>query len=130
MTGNSYLIDTNVVIDILNNKIKFIDKLNKHDKFYISVIVLGELHTGINRLTNKSKHIKQLNDFLLLVEILPIDNLIAQLYGIIVAELYKKGKPIPTNDIWIASTALQYGLTLLTADNHFAEINQLKTKSF
>ena len=36
----------------------------------------------------------------------------------IVATLYKKRKPIPTNDVWIAAIAKQHELTLITRDKH------------
>ena len=62
--------------------------------------------------------------------VLTIDSITAKQYGTIVAALYAKGKPIPTNDIWIAATALQHSLTLISADKHFNEISQLKTKSW
>ncbi|MCP4134020.1 MAG: type II toxin-antitoxin system VapC family toxin [bacterium] len=34
----------------------------------------------------------------------------------------KKGKPIPTNDIWIAAVAFQHGLKLFTRDKHFKDV--------
>ena len=43
----------------------------------------------------------------------------------IIATLYKKGKPIPTNDVWIAAMAKQHGFTLITRDKHFNEIEDL-----
>ena len=33
-----------------------------------------------------------------------------------------KGTPLPTNDIWIAATAIRAGATVLTFDAHFREI--------
>ena len=41
-------------------------------------------------------------------------------------KLLDKGKPIPENDIWIASVAMQNNLILVTRDGHFAEIEDLK----
>ena len=35
------------------------------------------------------------------------------------------GKPVPTNDIWIAASAMQYGRTLATLDSHFSHITGL-----
>ena len=43
----------------------------------------------------------------------------------IIATLYKKGKPIPTNDVWIAAIAKQHGFTLITRDKHFNETEDL-----
>ena len=36
-----------------------------------------------------------------------------------------KGKPIPTNDLWIGATALQHGFAVFSFDGHFRHINGL-----
>ncbi|MEM7184769.1 MAG: PIN domain-containing protein [Spirochaetota bacterium] len=46
------------------------------------------------------------------------------------AELKKKGKPIPENDIWIAALAIQYTATLVTKDKHFKNIDGLQIESW
>lgn len=38
-------------------------------------------------------------------------------------QLRRKGRPIPTNDIWIAAQALQTGADLISFDAHFGEID-------
>ena len=47
------------------------------------------------------------------------------MYGVIKQALREKGRPIPENDIWIAAIAQQYGLTLVTRDDHFTAIDGL-----
>ena len=101
------------------------DKINEQPAVYLSSVVLGELLVGINRVTNKSKHTKKLNDFLKICTVLDVDSVTANHYGIIFAHLHKKGKPIPTNDLWIASTTMQHDLTLVTLDKHFNHIEGL-----
>lgn len=130
MTGNKFLLDTNMVIEVFDGNTEIADRINKLSGFYISAIVLGELYIGINRVTNKAKHIKKLDSFLQLCSVWNADNVTAKYYGEIVAGLYKKGKPIPSNDIWIAATALQHDLTLVTQDKHFKEIEGLRLKSW
>ena len=127
MTGNKFLLDTNIVIEIFRGNKEIADYLSKLPEIYISSIVLGELYTGINRVTNRAKHLKKLNDFVTLSTVLSIDKETAAYYGAIIANLYKLGKPIPTNDVWIAAIAIQYNLTLLTSDKHFLEIDNLKS---
>ena len=46
----------------------------------------------------------------------------AEFYAEILYSLRKIGKPVPTNDIWIASVAFQNGLKLFTKDAHFQYI--------
>ncbi len=38
------------------------------------------------------------------------------------------GTPISTNDLWIAASAMQYGLRLLTLDAHFTKVPQILTQ--
>jgi tRNA(fMet)-specific endonuclease VapC len=38
--------------------------------------------------------------------------------------------PIPENDIWIAATAIQFGLTLISRDNHFVFVDNLSVEQW
>ncbi|WP_256010197.1 type II toxin-antitoxin system VapC family toxin [Desertivirga xinjiangensis] len=125
MTGNDFLIDTSIIVDIFGGNTEFADKLSDVNSLYISSIVLGELYVGINRVSNKTKHLKKLQSFLDLCTVLPVDDKTADYFGQIMASLFKKGKPIPTNDVWIAATAKQYALTLISKDAHFALVDDL-----
>ncbi len=42
-----------------------------------------------------------------------------------IRRLKAKGKPISTNDIWIAANAMKHGLALYSFDSHFEEIEGL-----
>jgi len=44
--------------------------------------------------------------------------------------LQKKGLPIPENDIWIAALAIEHGLTLVSRDEHFKKIDELKREEW
>jgi predicted nucleic acid-binding protein len=44
---------------------------------------------------------------------------------VIVDALRKAGTPIPTNDIWIAASAMQHGLRVLTTDVHYEKVRQV-----
>lgn len=130
MTGNNTLLDTNIVIEVFDGNKDIADKLDKLSEFYITSIVLGELYIGVSRVVNRSKHLKKLNDFLKLCKVLNVDSDTAVYYGEITAALFKKGKPLPVNDVWIAATAQQHDLILITRDKHFNEIDDLKTRSW
>lgn len=125
MTGNSYFLDTNIVIEVFSGNKAVADKVNEIGKFYISSIVLGELYVGINRVSNKPKHLKKLETFLNLCTLIEIDTVTSRHYGEITAGLFKKGKPIPSNDIWIAATVKQHNLILVTRDKHFHEVEDI-----
>ncbi len=70
MTGNNILLDTNIIIEIFDGNKGYADKVNKLPIFYTSSIVVGELYVGVNRVKNKSKHLKKLKDLLQLCTVL------------------------------------------------------------
>lgn len=59
------------------------------------------------------------------VRVIGVDEETAERYGELFARLHAKGTPIPTNDIWIAATAIQHGLDLFTYDRHFRNVDGL-----
>lgn len=54
--------------------------------------------------------------------ILPVSTETAELYAQLFNHAGERGRAMPTNDLWIAASALEYDLTILTADRHFAEL--------
>jgi len=90
----------------------------------VPTTVLGELYAGFYIGSRTTKNISELLEFLdqpgIFIKCPDID--IAERYGIIVKELRQKGSPIPTNDIWIAATAMETGARLITFDKHFENI--------
>lgn len=59
------------------------------------------------------------------VYILQHDMKTAEHYASIVKQLKHKGRPIPTNDIWIAANAVKHALTLYSFDEHFRYVDDL-----
>ncbi len=54
-----------------------------------------------------------------------MDEETADRYAAIHEYLRRQGTPIPTNDVWIAATAFQQGLRVLTLDEHFLRAPQI-----
>jgi tRNA(fMet)-specific endonuclease VapC len=122
MTGNSCLIDTNIIVDSLRNK-ELASQLTSMTNLYISTIVYGELLFDAYNSQNPQKHIERLNLFLTNFTTLATDSNTAEAYAKIKANLRKKGTPIPDNDMWIAACAMQYALPLYTRDRDFKYID-------
>jgi len=55
---------------------------------------------------------------------------VARSYGVIRNELRQKGKPIPSNDVWIAAIAISFGYVLVTRDAHFREVPNLTLETW
>ncbi len=77
--------------------------------------------------SKEKKNIEELNHFLdsPRVHVIEIDEETAEFFAEIYSGLKKKGKPIPSNDIWVASSAMRHGLSLFTSDEHFKQIDGL-----
>jgi tRNA(fMet)-specific endonuclease VapC len=90
--------------------------------------VLGELLGGFAAGMREPKNRAELARFLESprVEVLPITAETADSYALVYTGLRRKGQPIPTNDLWIAASALEHGAALLTRDAHFTKIDGLR----
>jgi tRNA(fMet)-specific endonuclease VapC len=95
---------------------------------FVSVFVLGELKAGFKAGSHEALNKRILGEFLdkSAVEILPAGEDTADFYARIWSSLRKAGRPIPTNDVWIAAQAMETGSVLITYDAHFAQIPGLR----
>ncbi|HEX5431889.1 MAG TPA: type II toxin-antitoxin system VapC family toxin [Bryobacteraceae bacterium] len=100
------------------------DALQTADLVYMSPIALGELHAGFGMGGRKAENEKRLARFLESprVHIASISGQTALYYAQIVIYLKAAGRPVQTNDIWIAAGAMERGLQFVTTDSHFLAI--------
>ena len=66
MTGNNYLLDTNIVIEVFDGNKDIADKISKFSGFYISSVILGELFVAVAKqhvltLISKDNHFKEID---------------------------------------------------------------------
>jgi tRNA(fMet)-specific endonuclease VapC len=127
MAGNKVLLDTNIISALLKGDTLVADQIDNASEVYISSIVIGELFYGAEYSVKIEQNIANIKQLIATYNILNIDDETAMVYGKIKADLRKKGTPIPENDIWIASAAVQHKLKLSTRDKHFHQITGLKT---
>ena len=123
MSGN--LVDTNVIIKVLNGNIEAVELFDSLDKVCFSVITVGELMYGAQKSSRKDENIALFESFISEYPIVNIDENISRIYGEIKVELVGKGINIPENDLWIAATAICKDLRLVSFDQHFKNISQL-----
>jgi predicted nucleic acid-binding protein len=92
----------------------------------LNPVVLGELRAGFLKGTRLRENLHELAQFLASphVSVVGVDEETAERYAVIVDSLRQAGTPIPTNDIWIAASAMQYGAILLSTDPHFRAVPQ------
>lgn len=123
------LIDTSSYSAFKKGVPAVIAALEEADEIYLNATVLGELLAGFIGGSRRAANKAAFDEFLESprVNLLEIDEETAERYAIIYNGLRSSGTLIPTNDIWIAASAMQYGLPLLTQDAHFKRIPQIVT---
>ena len=93
--------------------------LGRAEQMAIPVIVLGEYRYGIAQSRRRASYESWLTGLLRDCLVLDINEPTTQHYAQIVLDLKRLGKPIPTNDLWIAALCRQHSLPLLSRDRHF-----------
>lgn len=121
MSATGFLLDTNVVSE-LRRKQPASQVLNwfartDDDRLYFSVLSVGEIRRGIERLTDEDRRLtltKWLESELLPwfgSRLLAVDLAIAECWGWLLAQA---GRPLPSIDSLLAATAIIHDLTLVT----------------
>jgi tRNA(fMet)-specific endonuclease VapC len=101
--------------------------VRRAERIHLSAIVAGELLYGFRQGKRLRENLRELDSFLdnPWVRFLPVTRDTADRFSRIMTNLRKKGKPIPTNDVWIAAQAMETGAELVTLDDHFEHIDGL-----
>jgi tRNA(fMet)-specific endonuclease VapC len=120
------ILDTNALSAVADDDPGVAAVLARADQMAIPVIVLGEYRHGIAQSRNRSAYEAWLTELLNDCTVLDVNEPTAHFYAEIVLELKRKGKPIPTNDIWIAALCRQHSLPLLSRDRHFDGVEGIK----
>lgn len=118
------LVDTNIYSLAMKGDVSVVNILKRIDRIGFSVISIGELYSGFKGGRRETQNRQELNIFLdsARVHVHVIDEETADFYAAILDNLRAAGTPIPTNDIWIAATAFQYGYKIYTKDSHFNQV--------
>jgi predicted nucleic acid-binding protein len=113
------ILDTNALSAAADNDPAIIALLARAEQVAIPVIVLGEYRYGIAQSRRRAAYENWLTGLLHDCFVLDINEPTTHHYAEIVLELKRSGKPIPTNDLWIAALSRQHALPLLSRDRHF-----------
>jgi predicted nucleic acid-binding protein len=113
------ILDTNALSAAADDDPAVIALLAQADQLAIPVVVLGEYRYGIALSRNRASYNNWLKGLLQDCLVLDIHEPTTHHYAEITLELRQKGKPIPTNDIWIAALCRQHSFPLLSRDHHF-----------
>jgi predicted nucleic acid-binding protein len=121
------LLDTNIFISLeLGRSVK---SQMIPDELAISVITLAELEFGVYSAIDQQTRAKRMATFRKVMDFEAIDITrdIASIWAAVRASGQEKKSKLSENDVWIAATAINQGVPLVTQDRAFASISDLET---
>ena len=124
MSGKIAL-DTDIAIKFLNGDTAIDIFLSNYSEIYLPVVVVGELIYGALNSKHAEQNLERHKRLIQRSRILEISEATATTYAKTRMGLKKKGKPIPENDLWIASICIEQRIPLLSNDGHFKDIENL-----
>jgi predicted nucleic acid-binding protein len=127
MALRGVLIDTSAYSASKRGDSGALSALQNASLIFLPMVVLGELLAGFETGRRRQQNRIELREFQRSsrVQLVSATADTAERYAVIYAYLRERGRPIPTNDLWIAATAMEQGITLLTADSHFLNLPQI-----
>lgn len=98
------------------------------DELAVSVITIGELRAGVLAATDLTTRDRRLRTLTAALELdpVPIDTSVAEHWAKLRVALRDSGLRMGVNDSWIAATALALDVPLLTQDEGFPALDELR----
>lgn len=138
-----YLLDTNHCSRIIFGDSNILRQLQEHIGLGVatSVIVQGELLYMVQKSEQQVRNIQQIRSFLQTIDIYPVSKEVSDIYGSLKGKIVEQFGPkdkakrrkftiqdlgFSDNDLWIASTAIHYNLTIVSANSDFNRIRQVR----
>jgi tRNA(fMet)-specific endonuclease VapC len=120
------ILDTNALSAVADDEPAVVSIYRKAASMELPVIVLGEYRFGIAQSRRRGEYEEWLRELIAATRILSVEEETAGHYAGIREELKKAGRPIPSNDLWIAALCRQHRLPILSQDRHFDTIEGIE----
>jgi tRNA(fMet)-specific endonuclease VapC len=124
----SIALDTNTYVGFKRGDERCLEVIRNAEHLLLSATVLGELLAGFACGEREAGNREELRRFLdcRQVDIPAVGMATADAYALIYRSLRRQGRPIPTNDLWIAASCLEHGAVLFSLDAHFDQVDGLR----
>lgn len=122
------MLDTNAYAALLSGDAAVREALAIVSEVLLPIIVVGELEAGFRGGTRYTENGAVFQLFLAKpgVRMVVCGHETSRIYGEVKDSLKRAGSPVPSNDIWIAASAIEHAAMLVTYDRHFASIRQVR----
>lgn len=130
-----YLLDTNICIYIIKHQPEIVrqhfEKHLLHRNILISVITLGELRFGAEKSQQKEKALKVIDELTSMIQVVELDEYVADHYAQIRQDLSSKGQIIGANDLWLAAHARSNNWVMVTNnEKEFLRVDGLQIENW
>jgi tRNA(fMet)-specific endonuclease VapC len=126
------VLDTSAVIALFRGHEALARASRELERIVVPVIGLGELLVGRVGGGRGARGEREIRALMVSprVEVATLGAETAERYVVIRQGLRRAGRPVPANDIWIAASAMELGLKVLTLDRHYLNIPQILVELF
>lgn len=124
---NRVALDTSAYSAFKRGHAEVVEHLRRAREILLSSVVLGELSGGFAVGGRSRQNREDLRLFCesTRVRLVPVGEATAERYALIYAFVRAEGRPLPTNDLWIAASAMEHGAELVTLDGDFTRVAQI-----
>ncbi len=121
------LLDSDAYSELRRGHPRVAEIVRASERVFFSAVVAAELMYGFRHGSRLEKNLRELRQFLdhPYIIFVPVTLTTSDRYSRIAVSLRRKGRPIPTNDIWIAAHAMETGAELISFDEHFQQVDGL-----
>ena len=121
------LLDTNAYSALKRGHPEVVRLVRHSQEVLLSTVVAGELLYGFRCGRGFERNLQEFEEFAAsaFVRVVPVTMTTADRFARVAAALRAKGKPIPTNDMWIAAQTMESGAELLSFDEHYSSVDGL-----
>lgn len=122
------VLDTNAYTALRRGDVRVLGAIETAERVYLPVFVEAELLYGFKLGSHELDNRRDLELFMREPEVhrLNTSSETADVFAGVKARLREKGRPMPENDVWIASLSLETGSTLISFDGHFRQVDGLR----
>jgi tRNA(fMet)-specific endonuclease VapC len=126
------LLDTSGYSALIRDHAGVADLVRAAEHVFLNPIVLAELQAGFLKGTKTRYNEQRLRRFLDQpgVGVVTIDAETAERHALIVDALRRAGRPCGTHDVWIAASAAQHGLHIVTCERDFLVFDHVRVEFF
>ncbi|MGJ3244115.1 MAG: PIN domain-containing protein [Opitutales bacterium] len=120
------ILDTNALSALAGHDRNLVQLVDNADQAVLPFAAVAEFQYGLLGSTKPEPGLNLLNGLMQILPLLLPDAETIQHFAVLAHRQKQVGRPVPTNDLWIAALAHQHALPVLSRDQHFDAIPDIR----